>query len=406
MGAMLTLLSVIFMNLVGFGIMVPLLPFYAQSFSAPAWQIALLFSAYSLGAFFGEPFWGRMSDRIGRKPILISSVVGTCICYGALAFAPNIYFAFFIRVIGGLMSGNGSVIQAYISDVTPPAYRSGRMGILGAAYNVGFIVGPAIGGLLAHPEAGTLGFQIPLLTSSALCLGSAIGVILFVKESRVRGVQSEHEPSRWTMMGEAIRNPVISRLILVTFVSGFAFTGIEANFGLWAQARFEWGPREIGVVFGLTGIIAAICQATLTGPLSRTFGEAPVLAAGMGLAVFASFLQIFSTGFAMTVVLMCLSALASSVSFPNATALMSRVIHPDHQGQIFGLNNAAGAIARVIGPLCASIAFAGISINAPFVLAALIVLPAVWLSLQAGERVEANAHPLADQDNRPGMGGH
>ncbi len=389
LGAMLVLLSVIFMNLVGFGIMVPLLPFYAQSFDAPAWQIALLFSAYSLGAFFGEPFWGRMSDRIGRKPILISTVTGTCLCYAAMAFAPNIYIAFLVRVLGGLASGNASVIQAYIADVTPPAYRSGRMGMLGAAFNVGFIVGPAIGGLLARPEAGTIGFQIPLLTASALCAGSAIGVLLFVRESRARVETSGAQPSRWAMLGFAATHPVISRLILVTFASGFAFTGIEATFGLWSQARFDWGPREIGIVFGVTAAISALCQATLTGPLSRAFGEAPMLAAGMAVTALASFLQIFSTGMAMTVALMALSAVASSVAFPNATALISRAIDPEHQGQIFGLNNAAGAIARVVGPLCASIGFAGLSINAPFVLAALIVIPAIWLSLEADKKLKA-----------------
>src|SRR5215469_3607757 len=114
-GALPTLLAVMFINVLGFGIVVPLLPFYAKSFQAPAWQIALIFSAYSIGSFFGEPFWGRLSDRIGRKPILISTVCGNCLCYFALAFAPTVYVAFFVRLLGGLASGNGSVIQAYIA---------------------------------------------------------------------------------------------------------------------------------------------------------------------------------------------------------------------------------------------------------------------------------------------------
>ena len=124
--ALTTLLSVMFINLLGFGIVVPLLPFYAKSFNAPPWQIALIFSAYAIGGFFGEPFWGRLSDRIGRKPILISTVTGNCLCYLALAFAPNVYVAFFVRLLGGMASGNGSVIQGYIADVSATLPTSKR----------------------------------------------------------------------------------------------------------------------------------------------------------------------------------------------------------------------------------------------------------------------------------------
>src|SRR5690242_11589310 len=166
--ALTTLLSVMFINLLGFGIVVPLLPFYAKSFNAPPWQIALIFSAYAIGGFFGEPFWGRLSDRIGRKPILISTVSGNCLCYLALAFAPNVYIAFIVRLLGGLASGNGSVVQGYIADVSPPEDRSGKLSLLGAAYNIGFIVGPALGGLLAHPGMGPAGFRVPLIVCSCL----------------------------------------------------------------------------------------------------------------------------------------------------------------------------------------------------------------------------------------------
>ena len=142
--ALYTLLSVTFINILGFGIVVPLLPFYGQSFHAQPWQIGLIFSAYSMGSFFGEPFWGRLSDRIGRKPILVFTTLANCACYGLLAFAPNIWMAFVVRFFGGMAAGNGSVVQGYIADVTPPDERAGRMSKLGAAYNIGFIVGPML----------------------------------------------------------------------------------------------------------------------------------------------------------------------------------------------------------------------------------------------------------------------
>jgi len=405
-GALLTLLSVMFMNMVGFGIVVPLLPFYAQSFDVPAWQIALLFSAYSLGAFFGEPIWGRLSDRIGRKPLLISTVAGNVLCYGILAFAPNIYVAFFVRLIGGMASGNASVIQGYIADVTPPSHRSGRMALLGAAFNIGFIVGPAIGGLLAHPELGPAGFQIPLLTASALGFCSLLGLIFFVKESRTRSKEVFVQQSRWAMLGWAAKNPVISKLILVTLLSGFAFTGIESTFGLWGQQRFDWGPREIGLMFGVTGVVAAICQMVLTGAFARRFGEARMLAWSMALAALCSFLQIFSTGIVMSTVLLALVAFGNSMAWPNVSALISRVTHPDNQGQVMGLNNATGAFARVAGPFCAGLAFAGITIDGPFYIAGLAVIPAIFLAAYAG-RAAARLPPEQIYDDRnPNFGGH
>ena len=383
-----SLIAVIFINMLGFGIIVPLLPFYAKSFDAPAWQIALIFSAYSIGAFFGEPFWGRLSDKYGRKPILISTICGNCLCYLALAFAPNIYLAFLIRLAGGLASGNGAVVQGYIADVTPPEKRAGRMAYMGAAWNIGLIVGPSLGGLFAHPSAGPIGFRIPLFIASALAFASAACIFLFIRESRIRDETITHRPSRWAAMGEAARHPVIGRLMLLTFLIGFAFTGIESTFGLWGQAKFGWGPREIGVCFAFVGVAAALTQMFVTGRLSERFGEGPMLAVGMTLTMICAACQPFSTGAVMTIALMCLTAIGQSVAFPNVGALISRTADPHRQGQILGLNNAAGALARVIGPFCAGLTFSGLTIDGPFFLGAMVTLPAIFLALSASRRAQ------------------
>jgi MFS family permease len=391
--ALYTLLSVMFMNMLGFGVIVPFLTFYAQSFKAAPWQVALVFSAYSIGSFVGEPFWGKLSDRVGRKPILISTVACNALCYGALAFAPNIWLAILIRIIGGMCAGNGSVVQGYIADVTPVDLRAGRMARLGAAYNIGFILGPFVGGTLARPSLGPAGFHLPLLMSSALCACSALGIALVVKESRKRRQYVGRQPSRWVMLGFAARHPVVARLMLLTFCVGVAFTAIESSFALWAQQRFGWQPRDVGLCFGITGAVSACCQFLLTGPLSRRFGEGNMLAIGMAGSVICTALQPISPGGAVTVGLMALMALSQSVAFPNSGALLSRSIDPDHQGQIMGLNNATGALARICGPQF-GLGLLALNVNGPFYLGALIVAPAIFLALGAGRAAKRTTHLL------------
>ena len=207
--------------------------------------------------------------RSDAKPILISTVTGNCLCYLALAFAPNIFVAFLVRLLGGMASGNGAVIQGYIADVTPPEERTGKMSWLGAAYNIGFIVGPALGGLLAHPSAGHAGFRIPLLVASGLSAICVIGLI-FVSQGEPQSiVRISARPSRWAVVRTAVLHPVVSRLMLVTFLAGCAFNGIESVFGLWTQARFDWGPQQVGVAFAVTGIVAADLPNRVTGPRSQ-----------------------------------------------------------------------------------------------------------------------------------------
>jgi MFS family permease len=396
-----SLIAVIFINMLGFGIIVPLLPFYAKSMNAAPWQISLIFSAYAMGGFFGEPFWGRLSDRYGRKPLLISTITGNCLCYLALAFAPNVLAAFVIRFLGGLASGNGAVIQGYIADVTPPERRARMMSRQGAAWNVGMIVGPAVGGAFAHVDLGPIGFRIPLFIASGLSALAVTAIILFIRESRVRDQSISQRPSRWSAIGDALRNPVIGRLMLLTFLVGFAFTGIESIFGLWGQAKFGWGPRQISVCFAAVGVVAAVTQFWVTGPLSERYGEARMLAVGMGMTVLGCAFQPLSTGLVSTTVLMCLTAVGQSVAWPNVSALISRTADPHRQGQIMGLNNAAGAFARFVGPFCAGLTFAGISINAPFWQGGLIVAPAILLALSAARRAGPRTRQNVDPGDAP-----
>jgi MFS family permease len=183
-------------------------------------------------------------------------------------------------------------------------------------------------------------------------------------------------------MGRALTHPVIARLMLVTLLAGSAFMSVEFVFALWSAARFNWGPREVGLAFAVVGIVAALCQLLLTGRLSERFGEARVLAVGMALTALATIAMPFSHGWSV-VALLGISALGQSVAWPNVSALISRNVDAGHQGQFQGLNNATGALARLTGPLSAGLVFASFGVDAPFFLAGALVLPAIFLALQA-----------------------
>jgi MFS family permease len=176
---------------------------------------------------------------------------------------------------------------------------------------------------------------------------------------------------------------VISRLFLVTFLAGCAFNGIESVFGWWTQARFNWNPQDVGLAFAVTGIVAALCQIFITGPASRRFGEARVLAAGMALTTLCATLQPFSTGPVTVVTLLAISAFGQSIAWPNVSALLSRNVDWDHQGQYLGLNNAVGSSARLVGPQIAALTFSYIAVDAPFYSAGLLVLPAIFFAWYA-----------------------
>ena len=380
-GTLPVLLGVVFINLVGFGVVIPLLPFFAGSFGADPWQITLLFSAYSLGNVFGEPFWGRLSDRIGRRPVLLLTIGGNALTYIALAYAPSIWAACAVRLCGGFLTGNVSTIQGYIADITPPERRPARLGLLGAAFGVGFLVGPVLGGLAAMPGMGMMGYRLPLLVASGFCALSALGVALLVRESRVRQAQAAAPMGRFADLRAGLADPLLRRVFAITFLATAGFSAMESVFGLWTMDMFRWGPREISGAFVLVGLAAGAGHALLAGPVAKRAGEGWMLVAGLTLVV---------VGLAcLTLVAHVPPALAAAgavafgqaLALPNIAAIVVRAAGPGREGAMLGLNLAAGAVARVLGPLLAGGLFSMISPDAPFVAAVLIVAPAIWLAL-------------------------
>jgi MFS family permease len=384
--ALVVLLAVVFVNMAGFGVVIPLLPFYGRAFHASTLEIGAMFSAFALGQLFAEAFWGRLSDRIGRRPVLLATISGAALTYVALAFAPNMAVACGVRLVGGLMSGNISTIQGYLADVTPPMQRPARMGHLGAAFSMGFVTGPALGGLLARPSLGLAGFLAPLLTAGALAGLAAVGVALFVRETRRPEHAAVAQRPRLLVAREAFGHPVIGRTLVAAFIVIAGFAGIEATYGLWTQARFGWGPRQIGFAVMAIGITGALAQGLVTGPLGRRFGPARVLTWGLALVGVGTVVQMLSPTWLIAMAGLFVVVFGQSLTFPNISALISQATAPERQGEVLGLNMSANCLARIAGPIWASAAFARVSIEAPFATAAALIVPGFVLAVQVSAR--------------------
>jgi MFS family permease len=386
--ALVVLFAIVFINLVGFGLVVPLLPFFGSSLQAEPWQVALMFSAYSIGQFFAEPFWGRLSDRIGRKPVLLITVCANAVGYLMLAFVPNIWLAIAVRLFTGLGAGNVSTVQGYVADVTPPEKRAGRMGLIGAAFGAGFIAGPGLSGLLVQEDMGRLGYQLPIFAACGLAALAALGTVLLLKESLARreGPPPPREPFL-TGVRQAADNPVVSRVIVVTLIYMAGFSGMESTFGLWTGARFDWGAREVAFSFMAVGIVSVLCQSLLTGRLARRFGESRVLAGGcllFGLGLIGQMLS--PVGWAVPVA-MAVGAFGMAMTMPNISAMISRASPPDRQGAMLGLNMAASSSGRIVGPIVAGAMFSSLGHNWPLAVGAALTIPAAIMAINAGRHV-------------------
>ncbi|HEY5412442.1 MAG TPA: MFS transporter, partial [Caulobacteraceae bacterium] len=300
--------------------------------------------------------------------------------------APNILAACALRLAGGLMSGNISTIQGYLADVTPADKRAGRMGVLGAAFSMGFVTGPGIGGLLARPHEGAVGFRLPLLAAAALAAVAAAGVVLFVRETRAPHHALTPPVPRLRSIAEAFADPVIGRVLIMSFIVVSGFAGIEATYGLWTQARFGWGPRQIGFAFMATGVCGAVFQGFVTGWLARRFGGPRVLVFGLALVGCGMIVQLVSPTWPVAMVGFFTVSFGQSLTFPNIAALISRAAPADRQGEMLGLNMSGNCLARIGGPLYAGAVFAKVAIGAPFATAALLVAPAMIMAMSVARR--------------------
>jgi MFS transporter, DHA1 family, tetracycline resistance protein len=383
------LLLIVFIDLVGFGIVIPLLPYYALKFSASPFEVTAMMACYSFAQFFASPIWGRMSDRLGRRPILLVSLVCSVLSYLWLGFANQLWMLFAARLLAGAGAGNISAAQAYITDVTDEANRAKGMGMIGAAFGLGFTLGPAIGGLLAGSDASSATLSHPAFAAALLSAIALVLAAMILKESLPPELRhTATGPGRWALAHEAFARPSLRHFIILFFLTTTAFSGMEATFALWANSGFGWGPRQVGWLFFYIGIVLVLVQGGLVRPLSRSLGEARMAIAGAAVLVFGLLGLPFSTDLTRLLIDMALLAIGFGLLNPAVTSLVSRAAGTTERGGILGVNQSGQSLARILGPLIGGAVYGAVGRDAPYYVGAAIMVAVVLMtvSVPRGEK--------------------
>ncbi len=365
----------VFIDLLGFGIIIPLLPFYAESFGATAFMVGLLSTSFSLMQFMFSPIWGRLSDRIGRRPIILLGLAGSCASYMVMAMASSLAVVFLGRIVGGIAGANIPTAQAYIADVTAPENRAKGMGLVGAAFGLGFIFGPAIGGILSH-----LGPSAPMWSASALCGANLVAAYFLLPESR-SGDTARKTLGRIEAVRRAMADRRLVLLLALYFIVTAAFSGFEATFALFSERRFGFTVATIGYLFAFIGGTLALVQGLLVGRVVKRVGEPrliPVAIAVIGLGI-----GLVPFAWTVPALLVAVGTLAVGMGFngPALSAMVSRLTHADDQGGMLGLASSLASLGRVVGPAWGGFLFDAWGMTTPYLSAAALMFVAVAVAV-------------------------
>lgn len=390
------LLVTVFINIAGFSLILPLLPFYGQVFEASSFEIALLFAAYSFGNVFGEIHWGRQSDVWGRRKVLIVTTFIAGLSYIAFAYAPSLWAAIGIRVVSGFFSGTMSTCQGFIADVSPPEKRAKTMGYFGAAFSLGFAFGPVLGGVFAGEEIVAESFRLPIFLAAGLSIAAATWSMFVLKDA----VEPKGKGAPLPKYSEAFRfvgsQPLLASLFTISFFGIAAFASMEAIYGLWSEANFGWSAHDLGFAFLAIGGGGLFGQVFLIGPLASRFGEARVIMMGLCLLALSMLLQPIIRMPVSGVLLMGFLMLGHSLAFPSAGALLSRNTPPERQGGTMGLLMASNAVGRIVAPPIFGLIY-GLGHDLPWYAGAVmigLVMFIGWKAVKISDRAQVAASPV------------
>lgn len=359
------------LDLIGFGIVVPILGRYAERFGASGVEVGLMFATFSVAQMIFAPILGRVSDRIGRKPVIIFSLVGTAVGSVVTGAAGALWVLFLGRAIDGASGASVAVAQGAIADIAPPEQRAKLIGMLGAAFGVGFVVGPALGGLAALG-----GPHVPFYVAGTLAGINAIAAYFRLPETKPDTTQSEPTQRR-----RGALTPSLQRLALVGFLSMVGFAGFESTFSLWGERIFNFTEGTASLVFVFVGISLVAVQGALIGPMTSKLGSRTLLRVGLSLVAVGLVLLSVTTSWALLFVALFLLSLGQGFSGPSGGALVAELAPVERRGEAIGYQQSTAAFGRIVGPIMAGALFDHIGVGTPFFVGGILMvmaLGAVW----------------------------
>jgi MFS transporter, DHA1 family, tetracycline resistance protein len=384
-----TIFLIVFIDLVGFGMIIPILPLWAQAYHPSPAVMGLLMATFSLLQFIGAPVLGRWSDRSGRRPVLLISLLGAATGYGLLAVARSLPMLFLSRSVAGLAGGNIATAQAVITDITGPENRAKGMGLLGAAFGLGFIVGPAVGGLLVgiHP-------WLPGLAPMCTSLVAFVMTWFLLPETRQKGAPDESVRRTFSLarFRAAMAHPLLGTCLIINFLLVFAFANFESTFAQFLNLRHGLTPRQVSYVFVLAGLISVVVQGGIVGRLARRLGDASMVTMGTFLGGIALALVPLAPRLTGLFGILALFAFGQGVSTPTLSSLSSKLVPAAEIGAVMGVYQSISSLARIAGPFWGQVVFGGLGAGWPYYSGAVVMIAAAALGARVVARMR---HPAA-----------
>jgi DHA1 family tetracycline resistance protein-like MFS transporter len=362
----------LFVNLVGFGIIIPLLPFYAQTFGASPFVIGLLFASFSLSQLVASPVLGHLSDRWGRRPVLIFSLIGTVVSFAMLAIATSLTMLFVARIVDGLSGGNITTARAYIADITTEENRAKAYGVLGAAFGLGFIVGPALGGAFAH-----ISYTAPIWAAAGITVLATLLAWLWLPETVHRAHAGD---GVWWALVDLSRRAHLRLLFTVDFAYWMAFAVYQTTFALFGEQRFGFDASHIGYLLSAFGFLGVLVQGVLVGPIAAALGERRTLVIGLLSAALGWGGSALTHSVPVFIVMLAPGAVGIGLCNATLSSLISKAAGPREQGRVQGAAGALESLGRTIGPVWGNGTLQRFSEGAAYGAAAMILVGAAALT--------------------------